>query len=727
MAGFWDGFGDEDNFNRMVDGESPPTDSLAKDVLDAYDIPCKSSVGGPLAYVDIKRMDAKTVMNLSLFEPFAKNDSTPFIEPIVDEDGQVDFKYIGTYEGLNNTDIYHTLQSDNFKNECTGVMITGGKPHVRRRKADDNPSADWKPIWGGTDGTVSSKEIFTMGDKMRTNCLMQNFTQHATIVYDDPNLKGSSYNDGVDNLYEISNLNPWDEIIGYAVRREWPGGTIGGQRTSEYIKDRPAINIKQVEQSIIPIRVGYNSVDIEQPNLGKSLVQPKSSVDITDESCWNQKGQGSLPDDISWGVKIEIPDRFRWEFNDNIGGQIETIKIDKFLRVSEVYALGILMEECWGHPKQEADALAKSTPGNTKVEAIIIDDYNKPFRLKEGYHFVIAYEENDSVYKDPYICFADNSRPNDNATFGTGCVFNVLPDCPYAIKNARSAEGDIIWANITGLTGSVLPLDRMSALWVKEIWAIIEIDTPSIKIYDPDGHALEIAKDMEYLLKPMVLISKPPPIGYCSKSSLGGRGNGDLIDLTESKQDNDPTTVQNFTDTKFELALDEMSGGSGLSMTLSFLVAGNDDNVANVNRLDQGEKWVTNCSKKVWQLMDEDTVQTTYICGPTCRPVLGGYVRSGGVVNSIEYSYSDSGSYTISVTEGPMQAGNFPEISNGMASKVVEDKTTTGVVIQDMGNQCHYKVRIDDIGERIAINTQHDILRIGDRVSCTVRNNPVEQ
>jgi len=731
-VGFWDGFGNEDNFDQMVRDETPPTDSLARDVLDAYDISCNSTVGGPLANVDIKRMDAKTVINLSLFEPFAKNYGTSFIEPVVDETGVVDFKAVGTYEGLPDTLIYHTLQTDNFRNECKGVMITGGKPHVRRRNADDSPSADWKPIWGGTDGTESSKEIFYMADKMRDNCLLDNFAQHATMVFDDPNIQGSSYNDGVDNLYEIRDDNPWDEIMGYAVRRSWTG-TIDGENATDYINSRPAINIEYTEQALIPLRVGWDGVEDsdtdDSPFLGTKLVQPPAPPDGLEdqEGCWTQPGQGEIVDP-DYGVKIEIPARFRWEFDEIIGGSSETIRIDKFMRVAEGYAIGILINECGGHPKTPADALVKSSAENTRIDAFIVDDTNKVFRLKEGYHYVIGYKADDEN-KDPYLCFADNSRTNDNATYGTGCVFDINPYSPVGARLYRGESGEETdTAAVTNKVGSVLPFDKYEALWIKELWAVIEVTSPSIKIFDPDGHAKEIAENMEYELKPMVLISKPPPIGYCSTSSLGGNSNGALIDLTQSKRDNDPTTLQtSLDDTDFELALDEMSAGSGLSMTLSFLVAEDDDNVADVSREDQGETWVKNCSRKVWELMDEDTVQTTYICGPTCKPILGGYGRAGGIVNSIEYSYSDSGSYTISVNEGPKQVGNFPEISNGMASKSAEDHTTEGVVIQDLGNQCHYKVRIDDMGERIAINTHHGILRVGDRVSCTVHNNPVEQ
>ncbi len=50
-----------------------------------------------------------------------------------------------------------------------------------------------------------------------------------------------------------------------------------------------------------------------------------------------------------------------------------------------------------------------------------------------------------------------------------------------------------------------------------------------------------------------------------------------------------------------------------------------------------------------------------------------------------------------------------------------------GTVIADLGNHIHYRVRIDGFGEQVAINCQSEVLRVGDKITCTVHNNPVEQ
>jgi len=156
--------------------------------------------------------------------------------------------------------------------------------------------------------------------------------------------------------------------------------------------------------------------------------------------------------------------------------------------------------------------------------------------------------------------------------------------------------------------------------------------------------------------------------------------------------------------------LDEMEGG-GLSLSFSFM--------------DEDE--VKQLSKVLYDYMKErDGIETTYVCGPDSSPNLGGRGANGGIINGITYSYNDSGSYTISVNEGPWLIGGLTEVSGGVYMKQVEENSAQGTIIQDAGNHIEYKVRIDGFGERWAINCVAAVLRVGDKVSCTVHNNPVE-
>ena len=82
--------------------------------------------------------------------------------------------------------------------------------------------------------------------------------------------------------------------------------------------------------------------------------------------------------------------------------------------------------------------------------------------------------------------------------------------------------------------------------------AFIDIDMPSISIYDPEyngdgsdgasSKAIDIANNFIYELKPLILNNPPAPIAF----------NGSLIEQGDSVVDTDPTTVQDLSDTPLE-------------------------------------------------------------------------------------------------------------------------------------------------------------------------------
>ena len=246
-----------------------------------------------------------------------------------------------------------------------------------------------------------------------------------------------------------------------------------------------------------------------------------------------------------------------------------------------------------------------------------------------------------------------------------------------------------------------LPTSIDSGILVEQIWVVADLSMWSIKVHDPSGSAKEIIDTLTYLISPLVETNEPAPVAF----------NGELLDLIDSIQDHDPTTAQNLEDTEFELALEEMAGGGGLTLSLSFL----------------DEYDIETLSEVLYDYMNSgDGQETTYVCGPNCTPKLGGYGPNDGIVNSITYSYSDNNSYTISISEGQKIQQDFAQISGVSVMKADEDVSSKGVIIQDMGNHIHFKVRIDGFGERIAINSCPEILRVGDKVSCTLHNVPVE-
>jgi hypothetical protein len=681
LSDFWPNFNDSSKYIEVV---CDFTGSLAQDVIEHF-LPgmCNDSTGGTLEDVDIKQMDAFTVVKLSLLQ--ASADDNKYYEAVYNHsNGKVEFKAIGTYNA-NITDVYYTVATFNYIEECNGVMITGKKPLAERK------ALTWKPIWGNL--TVSER-IFDTSD-MTTGCNADNFSQYATIVYNDPHLTNNTqgYEDGLENLFEQGStpgmdLGPYDSVIGYVKWKYLPEKLVTEDTEVRYNSN-----------AYIPVKIGTEKASIYGPYVGKQLVKhPTFKPNFDDPACWealSNTGKDSLQ---NWddGLAVTIPEQFRFT---SPGG----VKVDKFLGITKVYVIGHEME--YKVLSVSPAASIKTTLDKTDIQLIVT--VNKPNKviveLERGAHWQVAYKKVNE-WKEPRIIFADNSDTNNPYEFGNNCTFKVSRYSNYYDDNTGQ---DIVEA-----TKTVLPITTTKGIIVEEIWAVVELETPSIIIYDPHGgsggpfgdepyRARAIAEQYDLQLAPMVLTEYPAPIGY----------NGRLLDQTVGLKDNDPTTAQNFEETELAKAMDEMNGGSGMTLNLSFL----------------DEEQVTKLSGVLYTYMNgRDGQEKVYTCGPHCQPELGGLGPDGGIINQISYSYTDSQSYTISVNEGPRLVGQLAQIGTGPYFKQPEDVARLGIIIEDNGNHVHYKVRLDQYGERVAINCCSEILRKGDRVNCTIHNNAVE-
>lgn len=656
---FWESYGDTSSFIEVKDKDEGEG-SLACRVLDEYRIPYSGTNGGELSGLDILRMDAMTVIRLSLLEHSAVHGG--FWEAIVNPEGEVEFVDIG--KGISNIggDVYHTIQTSAYVDKCSGVMVTGRKPMPERL------DIQWKLIWG------DDKEIYDL-NLMHSNCLLKDFTQFATIVFKDPHF-ATAYEDGIDNLYNIGLENPHDSVLGYAyfpwVRGDGDG-LVGPETTISYS-----------DSSIIPIKIGEEGAAFG-PYIGVLVNHPTFS-EGEEEACWTDQG---LEGNWENGVLVPIPDKFRYT-------SVRGTTVDTFIRISSVIVVGTLLDSVRGQPKTPNDAVNPNpTYSDTEVWVSINKLKTTAVRLEAGNHYTVSYKQEE--FKQPYISFANNARREDPALFGSDVYFKIDEFCQYYVQTGKT-DGN----------GTILPLSDVQGIWVQEIWVMAELSTPSIQIYDPrgisssgQGAALTIAENFEYWAGPIILRDPPAPVAF----------NGTLLDPVVGKIDHDPTTVQNLIDTPMEEALDIMAKGQGLTLTLSFL----------------DEDQVEKLSESLFDYMNGgDGIVTTYVCGPNANPKLGTRGPAGGIVNEINYSYTDSGSYTISVNEGPRLVGGLSNISGGPVMKQAEEVSTRGTVIQDMGNNIYYKVRTDEIGDRIAINCCRSIIRVGDKVQCSVHNNPVE-
>jgi len=664
---FWPAFGDN---SMLVEIECETRGGLAADVLSTFGISLEggSITGGILQDLDIKHMDAMSVINLSLLETLADSGSGSgsMYEPIVNADGNVEFIRIGG-SSASLSDIYYQVQTSNYVQPCQGVIVRGGQ--IMPSWED----LEWKLIWGD----ANNKEIIDT-TQMVTNCMLPNFSTHAIILFNDPNLENSSYNDGINNLYDIT--SPWKKILGYVNFIDVPGHTA-------------ATRVNYSNSSIIPIKIGGDGTN--GPDMGTLQPRPPHDPAAADYGeCWAFSAGGDAGS-ASNGVKIPLPDSLRFE---SVSEQV----VDKFVRVEEILIVGRELAMVHAGALNDSVAANQDAVDSNTIALVSENSMNSSVtRLEEGKHYTIVYED-DGDFKIPYVVFAKDARVNEPKNYGANTKYKI----------SQFGESGYYRAGEDGI-GTIFPVAENKGYLVEELWAMVAVDTPSVSVYDPEydssastSKAIDLAKNLKYWVAPLMIEELPSSIAF----------NGKIIDQKPTVADNDPTTVQDFTNTEMELVMDQMDGGPGLDITLSFFNKPEDDSK------------LASLSSSLYDFMNsENGIEATYVCGPDTNVELGQIGPAGGIINSITYSYTDSSSYTISVNEGARMVKGFTGGGpSGPSFKTTEPFNATGTVIDSMGNGMFFKVRIDGYGERIAINMSKELIRVGDVVSCAVHNNPVE-
>jgi hypothetical protein len=664
---FWDTFCQGNDPSEIICSSEG---NVAADVLDTFNIEFTGGVsGGSLLGMDIKSMDAFTALKMSLLESSLGNDT--LYEPITNPEGIVEFVKIGDDPGVPTgpDSIYYQIQSGTFQEKCSGVMVVGKRPLAKRSKAA------WKPIWAGRDPQLF--DTFWMAP----NCLDPKFSAYCTIVFRDPHLE-TAWEDGIDNFYELK--TPWENLLGYARYINWPDK-----------ENSPHTDIKRTSQSRIPIEISGSKSSEYDAYLGKKL-QPRPTLpdNISDAA----KGCFEIPLDgtANWenGVDVNIPKEFRYE-------TVRGFKTDKLIGVSGVYIIGLEVQEAKSIPNSgPAEIKTDKTDADCTLMLTLEEGQDKVYKLSEGEHYQIAVQDGDDG-PDIRIVFAENKRRNDPKTFGNDVTFKVDPLCSFY----RRANDD------GNFTGTILPVGGTQAYLVSQVFCIVDLDIPSIVVYDPrvqEGKAKYIAENLTYNLAPLKSEEPPAPVAFCNG------GAAQAVDMTELQKDNDPTEEpQNFEAAEYTKALQAMDHGGGISLTLGCL----DE--------DQCKK----LAETLYLYMSSgNSSVTTYVCSPDSEPILGGYDSrdQSSVVNEIVYSYQDSNSYTISVSTGPRLLGDFAQIAGGPTYKMTEEVSARGTITKDAADNAIFKVMIDGYGELLAINCSPNILRVGDKVQVTVHNNPVE-
>ena len=106
------------------------------------------------------------MIKLSLLESSARSGS--IYDLIIDQEGSAKVVAVGGGGG-NISDVYHQIQTHAYKEDCSGVMVTG-----------KDPLPEWKPT--GWLDVLTGSEIFSVQD-MVDNCNVENFRRYATISW----------------------------------------------------------------------------------------------------------------------------------------------------------------------------------------------------------------------------------------------------------------------------------------------------------------------------------------------------------------------------------------------------------------------------------------------------------------------------------------------------------------------------------------------------------------
>lgn len=705
--------------NYILDPD--PNKPVSQLVLETYDIPFAAHpqtgrvLGGSLPGYDIRNMDATTMLKLSLAVEL--RDSSPvgstdpaglgaFAEVEIDEFGIARFFIVGE-DQANDLDVRYCIPTSNIVTPADLVIVRG---------YDKPPRRELRTPFNG----LKNAEVMDYGACAAGTCEDTAVGKFASVSYDDP-LLDQVYLDDVQNSYELA---AFESLIGYLVDLDLPEGAdeddpnfirglkiTFGDTTKEYISLGMSIFKNSVHGGTVTSANGsYFGFTGDGGSIGSEGGTISSTGDNFSVGGVTSK-QGSCADsDVPVvGSSVVIPaSRFK---RLNKYGDMES----DFVGVQEVVFGGqkIVLVQTFGNEL-----------------AVFVKPEKDLVSLQQGKNWTWTVDGEENLILEFFSYIED-----DYAGFICKLYRGDVPGTEAAlyttdVPNNAIAQGSSVFADLVCNIGDRLGYRAVSG----SMCVVIERKRPSIDIFSPAGNATAIAElligrstdpNWPYGIRytPIVIVDEPPPIAYAAHEPLQSidAQSGDptgrtlpkegIIDQADGIVDADPTTTQDLSDSSLQILQDNTNGAT-IDITLPFAT----------------ESECLEIAKNFLALQSEIVTTQSIILGPLSEPKLGQLVAGtgGAVINEINYSYSDSSQYLITVTAGPkfLSAGSFQDSQYQLQT---EEVTREGTVLQDKGNGAEYVVKVEGFGEVTALSMILDEITVGDKVSVRIYNNPVER
>jgi len=707
--------------NQLLDNQ--PDRAVSQLVLETFSIPFDSNsvLGGSLPGIDIRNQDPVTMLKLSLAAELldlppagsTRTGSPGFAEVELDESGVARF-YIAGREAASNLDIRYCIPTSQIVQPASLVIVRGYDPPPQRvlRTAFDG---------------LKNKIIMDYKDCAEESCDENIVSQYATITYDDPQLD-QTYLDDIVNSYE---LQAFENLLGYLIDLDLPDieDHIGlkitfGDTTKEYLRFS-ATNLNSTvlggtltDESGVVTTIDSFSGAIDQSittgaNESGSVTAIITTVNARGDKCTTTETALSGASIVISAEQFKRLNKFGVEESDFIG------VVDVVFSGRKIQSLTTSP----GFPSGGIAGLAKTVVRPNKELISLPQGKNWTYYLNENGDIVInLYQvlEDDftayvcSVYRDPTIV-------------STGQV-NLLRFSTQNLLTAEATGDGALDGHVCGIG------DALGYLAVNnKMCIVVERKKPSIDVFDPLGNALELAEQISIEYTPIVVIDLPAPIAYASTTTLtsidGTRtlAAEGIINQADGILDSDPTTDQDLEDSELSI-LQDNTNGSTIDITLPFAFG----EVADPS-YPQGVRQGDECleiARNFLALQNQQITTHSIVLGPDSTPRLGDSftLPNGevGVINEINYSYSDASQYLITATVGPeyLTAGSFNDSKYQLQT---EDVSREGMVIQDAGNGAEYTVRVEGLGEFPCLLMVLEDISVGDKVGIRIYNNPVEK